>query len=374
MRLGKRCIAVALAVSLASCGGGAPQVIQTANLSTLRLQFSVGTLNFIPLNANGDQLGAPVLNLVETFRQPSGATGLLNSVVSVTGPPSFVAKNIFTNQGIPFDGGAQNQVIDTLQQLIAGGEGLAQLVNGVSSAPLIGGPPAFPRTTDGNYPAGFSYGIDIQTIGGSQQSFPNGFPLGTYVLKVATPPGSPLSNSWTASAQLSSMTTLPSLVTPVISFDGKGGGAVSLVVPAKLTELFIGISASSNFCWPQGAPVSSTVAENASSGLFSFFIKAPVPGPLTIAIPDSLGPPTIGGNAPTFCSAAQNLKAFPDDVAGTGAGTTVTILGADYPLYEMSYPQSSSQLPPIAGTVDPDGKPLPQSDITESTPTTGTAP
>ena len=250
------------------------------------------------------------------------------------------------------------------------------MVDGVAAAPLIGGPPAFPRTTDGNYPAGFSYGIAVMTIGGNAQFFPHGFPLGTYTLSVTTPKGSGQSASWTAAARLATMTTLPPLASPFISFDGKGGGAVSLVVPPKLTELFVGISAGNELCWPQATLTQDQTGLNTSGGLFSFFIKRPVPGPLVIAIPDSLGPPAGTGNAPTFCSMAQNVKANVggDVAATTGADAAVSLLGADYPLYEMSYPQSSAQTPPIAGAADPDGKPLPQSDVSISAVTNGTAP
>ncbi len=368
-------LAFASVIALASCsGGGAPEIVQTANLSASRLQFSVGTVVPPPPSEQQGTYSGPFLNLVETFRQPNGTTALLNDTVAITGPPSFVVAS--GNQAVANDGGAPNELLNFFQGESAFGEGFGTNVNGL--APNLGnvapgGPPAFPRTTDGNYPPGFSYTADINTIGGSSQSFPNGFPLGTYTLNVSTPPGSGQAHTWTASANLASLTTLPAITAPQVSFDGQGGGAVTFVVPAKVSEMFVAIGAGSNQCWPFFTGTSDFTGIQTSSGLFSLFVKSPKAGSLTLAIPDNLGPPTANGNAPTFCSLAQNLK-FSTGGSTTGGTASVYIVGADYPLYEMAYPQSTVQLPPIAAAVGPDGKPNPESDITISPTTIGTAP
>ncbi len=376
--------ALLLVLTFSGCGGGgAPQVVQTADLSASRLQFSVGTATYQPPN-DQQPISGPILNVVETFRQPSGASALLSDAIMITGPASFSV----TGQNGSNDGGAQNQMVNSLRGTSAFGEGLGSTTTSPVAQPAtllfgntfnVGGPPAFPRTTDGNYPPGFSYTVDISTIGGVPQYFPNGFPLGTYTLQVTTPPGSGESHTWTAAAKLSTMTTLPPITAPQISFDGKGGGAVTLIVPARLTELFVGIGAGNEKCWPfatnstSNVGVTGTTSVLSASGNFSFFIHAPKPGPLTIAVPDNLGPPTASGNAPTFCSSAQNSLAAPGPAAAATT-TTVQIIGVDYPLYEMSYPQSQTQLPQIGGTVDPDGRSNSQSDVTISPTTTGTAP
>ncbi len=386
MSRGSLSLAVLGVVMLSSCGGGgaggAPQVVQTADLSASRLQFSVGTATFTAIS-DQQPISGPILNVVETFRQPSGASALLSDTIMITGPASFSV----TGQNGSNDGGAQNQIVNSLSGTSAFGEGLGSTTTSPIAQPAtslfgnafnVGGPPAFPRTTDGNYPLGFSYTVGVSTIGGSLQNFPNGFPLGTYTLQVTTPPGSGESHTWTAAAKLSTMTTLPPITAPQVSFDGKGGGAVTLIVPAKLTELFVGIGVGSEVCWPFATNTSSNVGNTgntavlSASGEFSFFIKSPKPGPLTIAVPDNLGPPTANGNASTFCSFAQNSLAVPTQTPATTA--VVQIIGVDYPLYEMSYPQSQTQLPQIAGNVDPDGKPNQQSDVTVSPTTTGTAP
>lgn len=367
-----------LTLALASCGGGgAPQTIQTADLDPLRLQFSVGTATF-PASTSDLPVAGPILNLVETFRQPNGTSALLSDDVSLTGPASFVVTA--SNQAVPHDGGAPNQLIDTLRGVSAFGESMGVNSNGIATLPgfangfalLAGGAPAFPRTTDGNYPAGFSYGAIVVAVGGNPGVFAKGFPLGTYTLKVSTPVGSGESHTWTASAKLASLKTLPTIAAPQVSFDGRGGGSVTFVVPARVTELFVSISAGDDMCWPFATHTSDSTGVLTSSGQFSLFVKAPKAGSLTLAIPDNLGPPASTGNAPTFCSFKENLAA--DSTSQRGGTASVQIVGVDYPLYEMSYPQSTAQLPPIAGNTDPSGKPNPQSDVTVSAVTNGIAP
>ena len=365
---------------LADCGGGsgggaAPATVAVADLASSKLQFAVGTVNAA---STSDQttISGPILNLVETFRQPNGLSALLSDRVSLTGPASFVVTSL-NSPAVTNDGGAPNQIIDTLVDVSAFGQsfgsnanvgsGAAQPASFTGSFPYeAGGPPAFPRTTDGNYPPGFSYGSSVIGIGGSSQIFPHGFPLGTYTLTVTTPPGSSASHTWTASAKLSKMTMLPTIPAPQLAFDGLGGGAVSFVVPAGLSELFVAISSAADFCWPFATNTSDQTGTQTSSGIFTLFVKAPKAGPLTLAIPDNLGPPSANANAPTFCSVAQNLKAAPTGPFG-GAQASVEIIGTDYPLYEMSYPQSIVQLPTIVGSTG-------QSDATISLPTSGTAP
>ncbi len=358
-------------VALAGCGGGgggaAPATVATADLSKSRLQFAVGTAVF-PSTENRSTIG-PILNLVETFRQPNGTTALLEDTPAITGPPGFVASS-----GIGlYDGGAPNQLINSLSCASAFGESFGVNLSGVSQLPScigsasgsgaftigVGGPPAFPRTTDGNYPAGFTYTSNVIAIGANETFFKNGFPLGNYTLQVSTPPGSSESHTWTASAKLVTMNTLPVLAAPLLSFDGNGGGSVSFSVPPKITELFVSISATDS-CWPFEAATNTVT----SAGTFSLFLKAPKVGPLTVAIPDNLGPPIANGNAPTFCSAAQNTAAV--GMSTTGAPVSVQLVGVDYPLYEMSYPQSTVQLPQITGST--------QSDVTVSATTSVTAP
>ena len=255
--------AVACFLALTACGGGSgggsagPVPIATADLSASRLQFAVGTANF-PAPPPGSDLPAPngpILNLVETFRQPKGTSALLNDVVTITGPSGFVVAS--QTSGVKNDGGAPNVLLNSLAGYAAFGESFASNVNQFGIATVVGsysanpgGPPAFPRTSDGNYPLGFSYAANAVAIGGNVQIFPKGFPLGTYTLQVSTPPGSAQAHTWSASGKLASMTTLPVLTAPLLSFDGQGGGSVSFVVPPKITELFVSLTTATDSCWP----------------------------------------------------------------------------------------------------------------------------
>ncbi len=373
-----RTIAILVLATLvvSGCSGGntgALPVGPTADLSADKLQFAIGTVNDPnnTLMVNGSLLNTS-LNFVETFRQANGTTALLSDVVTVTGPPSLIV-----GAAPQYDGGASNEIVSVLSSVYAYGEGLdasgpAQYRGGLPignplTPPIrpnfgsLDGPPAFPRTNDGTYPVGFAFGAkDITDL-----QFNGMAPTGSYTMTVTTPPGSSQSATWNATANLATLTLLPPISQPSLILDGKGGGAISFVVPQALTEAFVTFSYLGNYCYP-----GATDANIIPAGQYTFFLPSPQPGPMTIAVPDNLGPPIdASANSPTLCSAAQNAAA--SSTSGVppnrgGGSALAQIVGVDYPLYELSYPQSRSQSPAIAGTRDPDGNPNAQADATIS--------
>ena len=348
-------------------GGGTAQLpLTTANLAAVKLQFAVGTVTAFETAGNG---GAPLtaLNFVETLRQTNGLTGLLQDTATISGPSTFMV-----GMAPAYDGGAPNVISNSFGNVYAygfgfGGPGSTTGYGKPTSAGMpgqvtvqLGGPPAFPRVNDGNFPAGFSgYSLGIFAYTGPQNGLVPA--IGSYTLDVATPAGSSQTFAWQATAKLATLTQLPAIATPTLTFDGQGGGSVTFVVPPRVSEVFVNLAAGSEYCYP----LNGQTQAQAQAAVFTLFVRATGAAQLTVPIPDNLGPPSGNASLPTFCSAAQNAAADPNAATG-GATVNAQIVGVDYPLYEAAYPQSRTQTPVIAGTVDPDGNSNPQADVTLS--------
>ncbi|HXW51460.1 MAG TPA: hypothetical protein VEJ41_05665 [Candidatus Acidoferrales bacterium] len=195
---------------------------------------------------------------------------------------------------------------------------------------------------------------------------------GTYMLAVQVGVignnGTKTISTISSSAQLSSLTILPTLSAPLVTpdADGDGGASFNATVPAGVTEALVQIvdygpgggplnggGTAANCQGPKGtsfAPVYYTIVVKTSGA----YALGDANGPNNLAKgPGSLTP------TPSICTAAQN-----DAVVGVDAGDnfTVQMIGFDYPDYEAALSLTKSsvpQAPVITGTGG-------QSDITIS--------
>ncbi len=362
--------------------------------ATSKLQFAVGvaTLSF----DGGTSVGYG-LNAVETLRQKDGLSGTLYNVPMIIGPTSFdVLISTETGNEVVAAGsdlGTNHITWGTLNQTMwigpprgpkqsttgAFGYGLCPCNSdsgpGNGFTPLFqayyqpiygnvpdlerwyGGPPAFPAAG----PSLIALGWEGYSLGFTD--FAVQPVLGTYHLYAAVPPAydtpqnptpspgpngtpSPPPGILAAGAQLANLTPLPALATPAFKADGRGGGTIDITVPAGATEALVvvralGMSGKPGFCvqaHPSDAFYTVVTHKIGAQGLF---------------LPDELGPLTQSGKKTrTICPKGSYQ---------------VYAVGADYPVYEASYPKNLSQLPLIKG---PNG----QADITTSDLLTGAYP
>jgi hypothetical protein len=369
-------------VLLASCGGGgvAEPNVRQANLTANKLQLAVGVATF----ADGTQ----GLNVVSTFRQPNGLSATLVNTPSLSGPfvnsapagascpgSSFVAGLVgraylagfaeldqtFTVTGAA-GSDAGTHTISGSPQVAPGnpvpctslGEGGGVFAYGLtlqnatvdqttnvspkyfypqplfapgsqSPIPYVGGPPAYPNVRTGAYPSGFA-------------GFPQGFltfavgapPPGTYTLGVAVPAANALSASFSATGSITSATGLPAFgAAPTVTEDanGDGGLTVAFVAPAGVTESIVDIV-------DVGPSSGSSAPPNGAAPLY-YTIVAHGSGAQVVTLPPTLGP------------VAPNGTASPSLLPGDDY--TVTVIGANYPLFEAGPPGNLQPTPQIAG-------------------------
>lgn len=260
-----------------------------------------------------------------------------------------------------------------------------------ASHPLFvpwGGPPAF--DPDGNGMGTRDGLIILGTDSFTGYCVPNGCPYflgvgegvtffegvtpqtGSYSLAVQigviSSSGSKQISTIDASAQLNSLTILPTLTAPLVTPDagGDGGATFNAVLPAGVTEALVQIvdygpgggplnggGTAPNCQGPKGtsfAPVYYTIVVR-SSGAFALGAKN---GPNNLANgPGSLTP------TPSICTAVQN-----NNVVQVNAGDnfTVQMIGFDYPDYEAALSLTKPSVPQ-APTITGSGG---QSDITIS--------
>jgi hypothetical protein len=384
--MNSRISVVAFIVLLAGCGNGGasePTVTSVDPAATSKLQFAVGV---VTMASNGGASVAYGLNVVETLRQSDGLSGTLYNVPMIVGPSSFdVLISTQTGNQVQSAGsdlGTNHITWGTLnQQQWTGaprgikssttgafgyglcpcnsdsgpGNGFTPLfqaynlpVYGDNEERWYGGPPAFPAAGPSvralgwlGYSLGFT-DFAVQPV------------VGTYHLYAAVPPAYDTPQNPTPSpnpngsptpppgilvegAQLTDLTALPAFATPAFRADHKGGGTVTVSVPARATEALVVVRAIGN---------SGTGICLQSHGTDSYYtIVTHGSGTQALSLGDNLGPLTQSGKkTPSICPKGSYQ---------------IYAAGVDYPAYEASYPKNLSQLPPIAG---PSG----QADVTTS--------
>jgi hypothetical protein len=393
VRLAWRCAPLAAAL-LVGCGNGGasePPVTSYDPAATSKLQFAVGVAT---LSFGGGTDVAYGLNAVETLRQKDGLSGTLYNVPMIIGPSSFAVLTSTetgnTVQSAGSDFGTNHITWGTLNQTQwtgpprgpkasttgAFGYGLCPCnsdsgpVNGFTplyqafSLPIYGddeqlwygGPPAFPAAG----PSVLALGWEGYSLGFTD--FAVAPVLGTYDFYAAVPPAydtpanptpspgpngtpTPAPGILAAGAQLTSLTPLPVFSTPAFTPDGKGGGSVQLTVPAGTSEALVEILALG------GSGVGICVQSHQSDTYYTLVTHKR--GAQALQLADNLGPLTQSGQkTPSICPKGSY---------------EIYAVGADWPVYESSYPANLSQLPPITG-------PLGQADITTSDTLSGTYP
>ncbi|MBC5800055.1 MAG: hypothetical protein GIW94_08805 [Candidatus Eremiobacteraeota bacterium] len=343
-----------LGISACTSGNSAQEPpFKSANLTQNKLQLAVGVATFND--------GSKGLNVVETFRQPNGLSAVLLSTPSLTGPFTVPAgmggvdggTNHITGspQALP----GQTPVVSTFGQ--SGGAfaygfapensstaGAASYnlysapfyaadgtltsnppanpanplynpgIPGSSDPPHAndayrGGPPAYPNVRNGTFPGFYGYTLGFTTFALTPVA-------GTYTLAVNVPSGNHPSVSISApNATLANVTGLPTFAAaPTFTEDGAGGGTVTCSPPAGTTE---------------------TLAEIEDQKTAAYYtIVTTDRGPVSVALPDLLGPTTTGTATPSL---------------GMGDPYSVVCLAVDYPLFEAGPPANVQQTPALTG-------------------------
>jgi hypothetical protein len=367
-------VTAALVVATASgCGnGGASEPTQTSYdpAATSKLQFAVGIAT---LSSDNGQKVAYGLNEVETLRQHDGLSGTLYNVPMIIGPSKFdVLISTQTGQGVQGAGndlGTNHITWGTLnnstwlgsqrgqKQPTSGafGYGLcacnsdAGPINGTSplyeayNLPIYGddeeswygGPPAFPQEG----PSVVALGWEGYSLGFTD--FAVQPVIGTYHLYAAVPPSydtpqdptpspgpdgtpTPPPGILAAGSELTSLKALPVFDTPRFAPDRKGGGMVSLNVPAGAREAMVVVRAVAG---GKGTCAQSHVYDS------YYTVVTHHQGAQKLVLADDLGPLTESGQkTPTICA---------------GESYDVYAAATDYPAYEASYPKNLAQLPLI---------------------------
>ena len=368
-------IAVLSIATIAGCGGGAasePPQTSYDPAATSKLQFVVGIAT---LSSDHGQKVAYGFNEVETLRQSNGLSGTLYNVPMIIGPTSFdILTSTETGQGVQDAGsdyGTNHITGGTLNQPTwlgpqhgqkvptsgAFGYGLcacnsdAGPINGTSPLyqaylqPIYGddleqwygGPPAFPQAGPQLVALGW-YGYSLGFTDFAVQPV-----LGTYSLYAAVPPAyntpqnptpspnpngtpTPAPGILAAATELTSLRALPVFDTPSFSPDHRGGGGISVRVPARAREAMVVVRA-----------VAGGNGDCALAHIYDSFYTLVTHGRGTqkLVLADDLGPLTQSGKkTSTICS---------------GESYDIYAAAVDYPAYEASYPNDLHQLPLIKG-------------------------
>lgn len=381
-----RAVAALAILSLAACSGsGTNQASPTQqNVGQSIFQFAVGTAN-IAGTATG-------INVVVTYRQPSGALHPGDSAVAVSSPTLTVGSALPGTAGAP-DGffstiasgpaptelGTHNltatgQAQSTPTTFGRSGGAFALGLEPFNyneggepdnltpyAVPLYdpapssdpnafipwGGPPAFDPGGDGE---GTRDGKSFPTIGsGAQQTlgvsegldvFDQITPvLGPYTLSLAVPANTGTVTT-TKTAALGSITPLPTLTAPIATLDGNGGASFTVKLPAGVTEGYIQVTD----IGPTSTSASFASCNGSSPGVPTYYTMLVKAGRLGGTIGDAEGP--LG--APSLCTIAQNTAANSGN-ASPGDTFQVVYLGVDYPLYEATPFINNSPQPAING-------------------------
>lgn len=189
---------------------------------------------------------------------------------------------------------------------------------------------------------------------------------GSYTLDVAISTvgngGAVTTSIVSKTAQLTSLTPLPALTAPLLTFDGNGGASFSASLPSGVTEAYVQIVDYGPGGGPNnGAASGVNNCQGARGTHFApvyYTIHITQAASATYTLPSNIGPnlATSGGPSniqpsPSICTAAQNTAA--NGGTATGADDVVVqMFGFDYPIYQavLGLTQSSTpQNPPIAG-------------------------
>jgi hypothetical protein len=363
----------AIVVGCGNGGASEPPVTSLDPAATSRLQFAVGVAT---MSYNGGTSTAYGLNTVETLRQKDGLSGTLYNIPMIIGPSKFYVYtstetgNVVQSAGSDF--GTNHVTWGTLNQVqwlgpqrgpkqsTSGAFGYGLCACNSDSGPGNGFTPLYEAY---NLPI---YGNDEETWYGGPPSFPAAGPqllalgwegyslgftdfavqpvIGTYHMYAAVPPAydtpqnptpspgpngtpTPAPGILAAGAQLTNLTGLPAFSIPGFKPDGKGGGTVELDVPAGATEAAAIVFALKN------SGLGNCVLAHTTDAYYTVVThKGGVQG---LVLSDDLGPLTQSGQkSATICP---------------GGTYEVYAVGADWPLYEASYPSNLSQLPVIKG-------------------------
>jgi hypothetical protein len=378
----------------AGCGNGGasePPVTSFDPALTAKLQFAVGVAT---IASNNGQSVAYGLNTVVTLRQSDGLSGTLYNVPQIIGPSNFnVLISTQTGNEVQFAGadlGTNHITWATLNQPQWTGppRGIKAATTGVfgygfcpcnsDAGPVTGTPSLYEAF---NLPV---YGDNLERFYGGPPAFPAidpsvaalgfqgyslGFTdfavkpvLGTYHLYAAVPPAfttpanptpspnpngtpTPAPGVLFANAQLASLTPLPSLATPSLRPDGKGGGTVRVIVPAGVREAMVVIRALGN------SGIGTCVLAHSGDAFYTVLTHGRAAQ--NLLLPDSLGPQTQSGKPTASICPKGTYQLY--------------AVGTNYPAFEAAYPMNLSPQPTIGGS---DG----QADVSTSDIATGAYP
>ncbi len=386
---------------LAGCGGNgnAPLGVTTVNPVAGKLQVAVGTANIYgDLGAAGALTG---LNVVETFRQQSGAQTTGDSAALVNTPrltgPMTLPGTVGTPDaafGATFATGPSSteiggNAITATPQQTAGSTTIPPTTFGVSGNASGFGIEDFNYTTSGTasnaagtpasympYPVpGYDpNATDLNAFtpwGGPPAYDPNkdgkgtrdgtGFPrgvlgvslgldvfagvtpgVGTYTLAVSVPTGQATTGNVTATAALATAALLPLIMPAAPTLDGGGGGTFAIVLPAGVTDGYVQITdigpAAGTSCNGSAPPATGSPA----------YYTLHVTASGTATLPDTDGPAaSTSVQVPSICTAAQNTAlAANAGMTVSGDEFTVQSIGFDYSHFAAAYPQSNGNAAP----------------------------
>jgi hypothetical protein len=342
-------------------------VTQTNPATDAKLQFAVGWATAYAGNTPQSGALGYGINLVETFRESSGRSAVLNDSVVLAVPPALGkligAQAVANNK--PFINVLPLTTLDNVEAFGAGLNDGSFPSIGDSFQPDngAGGPPAFPPPADGTsvtqqFSEGYFAEFPITTFEGNNvvglplsaasQAFP-----GPYTLDVTVPTGKSSTEVISANATLGGA-PLPAISAPDVAPDNNGGALVSVTVPAGVTETIVTISGTA--CQPQTATAgASPPPVPTESEVYTLVSHVAGPNVAQLSLPDFVTPIGGIGTYVSLCTAAQDPEA---------RGYTAYAVGFDYPAFESVYPQNFSETPTIVGATH-------QSDITISGSVTG---
>lgn len=333
--------AVASLALLAACTSGqsaqAPDSGTPANVASNKAELAVGVATFTD--------GTKGLNTVATFRATNGSSATLVNTPTLTGPATFVVPasagsvdgrtNHISGSPQNSSGTSTDTTLGTTGGVFSYGFAPANADTSGSANfelyplpfygdstltgtftddngdafPFEGGPPAYPNVQTGTYPTGFI---------GYTQGFTvfDAAPIaGAYGLSIVVASSNAGTTTVTSpAARLGNVAGLAAVATPTFVEDGKGGGTATFVAPAGTTE---------------------TVVDFYDSTANTYFtVLVAGAGARTATLPDAVG-------------------IFSSGVAGATLNATddyeMTVVCADYPLFEAGPPQNTAQVPTLVG-------------------------
>lgn len=308
----------------------------SVNLNSNKAQLAVGVATFVN--------GTKGLNAVVTFRQPNGLSATLANTPTITGPTGFLVpagsggvdggtNHISGSLQVPSGQTAVMSTFGTSGGAFAYGfapdnsttsgtanfgvysgafyDSAGTITGSNAAGPItfLGGPPAYPSTRTGTFPAGF--------VGYTQgfTTFATAPVVGSYGLSIA------ISSSNTAGATivgtpgaLANATGLGAVSMPTFTSDTAGGGTATCTPPAGTTETLVDLT------------------DIKAGAYYTAVVQGA--GPVSATFTDNLGPVVSGAPTPTIA---------------TGDEYSVSCIAVDYPAFETGPPANTQQLPTLTG-------------------------